>query len=190
MNSTEGILEEVARYVQAAAAEAVATMLPHWYAVQTVGRQEKSVTERLCELELSLYLPLVTEMHRWSDRRKRMDVPLFPGYTFLYSPMNESIRLTVVRAPGVTGFVTSQGKPASIPDAEIERVQKLLLQKEPLLAHTFLTRGKRVRIRGGALDGVEGILVGTNADWSLVVSVELIQRSIALRLKGYDIEPV
>jgi transcription antitermination factor NusG len=190
MSETQEILDQIAAYVDAAAARAVATMLPQWYAIQTQGRQEKGVAMRLSERGLSTYLPLVTEVRRWSDRRKRMEVPLFPGYVFVYTPMNDQIRVTALRAPGVTGFVTSQGQPVPIPDAEIESVQQLLSQSTPLHPHVFVSSGKRMRIRGGALDGLQGILIGTNPDWSLVISVELIQRSIALRLTGYDIEPV
>lgn len=189
MSPSAEILEQIRQYVDQEAAKAVAMILPHWFAIQTLGRQEKSATQRLVDQGLELFLPVVTEVHRWSDRRKRMVVPLFPGYTFLYAPMSEQIRLAVIRTPGVIDFVASQGRPVPIPETEMESIARLLSQGAPLHAHVYLKAGKRVRIRGGALDGLEGILVGTNPDWSLVITVELIQRSIALRLQGYDIEP-
>lgn len=189
MDETQGISDQLARFVDAAAERALATMIPQWYAIQTQGRQEKHVVQRLTNRGLNLYLPLVTEVRRWSDRRKHVEVPLFPGYVFAYTPMAEKVRLTVLRTAGTIGFVTSQGRPVPIPEIEIENIQKLLSLSAPLHPHVFLSSGKRMRIRGGALDGLEGILVGAKADCSLVISVQMIQRSVALRLTGYDIEP-
>lgn len=190
MNDHQGIVAELAKYVDAAAERAIAAMIPQWYAVQTLGRQEKHAAQRLADRGLDVYLPLVTEVRRWSDRRKRMEVPLFPGYVFVYTQVKEEVRLMVLRTSGATGFVCSQGHPVPIPDVEIENIEKLLSLSTPLHPHVFLSAGKRMRIRGGVLDGIEGILVGAKSDCSLVLSVELIQRSIAIHLKGYDVEPV
>lgn len=78
----------------------------------------------------------------------------------------------------------------AIPDHQIESVRTLLSQAAPWRSHPFVKAGQRVRIRGGALDGVEGIFVSENSDHSLVVSVDVIQRSLAVRIDGYDVEPV
>jgi len=88
----------------------------------------------------------------------------------------------------VNGFVGSERVGTPIPNEEIEYLQKAVREKIPLAVHPFLTAGKRVRIRGGALDGVEGILVGRAGDKSLVVSVELLQRSVSIRVEGYHLE--
>lgn len=161
---------------------------PAWYALQTRSRHEKKVAAELSEKGLHAFLPLLTQVHRWSDRNKQVEVPLFPGYVFVRTlPMPEA-RVSVLRTPGVANFVGNHGKGTPIPDKQIEDIQSILAHKVPVATHPFLSINQRVRIRGGSLDGVEGVLVGMNADLSLVVSVDLIQRAVAIRVSGYEVE--
>lgn len=163
---------------------------PRWYALWTRSRHEKKVFQQLSERGLQAFLPLSNEIHWWSDRRKQIEVPLFPGYTFLHVLAGDGVRAAMMRIPGVAGFVGWNGVPLAIPDEEIESIQRLLTHRVALSPHDFLKLGSRVRIRGGALDGIEGILLARQSDCSLVVSVGLIQRAVALRVDGYDVEPV
>ena len=94
----------------------------------------------------------------------------------------------VLRTPGVLGFVGNDRQGTPIPDDQIENLRVTIREKIPYALHPFVSAGKRVRIRGGSLDGVEGILVRQGKDRSLVVSVELLRRSISIRVEGYDIE--
>jgi transcription antitermination factor NusG len=96
-------------------------------------------------------------------------------------------RLKVLRTPGVLGFVGSERQGTPIPDEQIESLRKAISENVPCLPYPFISVGKRVRIRGGSLDGVEGILMRQGADQSLVISVELLQRSVSIRVEGYDI---
>lgn len=160
-----------------------------WYALWTRSRHEKKVFQQLSERGLQGFLPLSNEIHWWSDRRKQIEVPLFPGYTFLRAFASDAVRAAVMRIPGVAGFVGWNGAPLAIPDEEIESIQRLLAHRVALSPHDFLKLGSRVRIRGGALDGIEGILLARHSDCSLVVSVGLIKRAVALRVDGYDVEP-
>ena len=98
--------------------------------------------------------------------------------------------MSVLRTPGVVGFVGDQGKGTPIPEKQIEDIQTILEEEVQFTLHPFLNLNQRVRIRGGCLDGVEGVLVGMNTDLSLVVSVDLIKRSMAIRVAGYDVVPV
>jgi transcription antitermination factor NusG len=98
--------------------------------------------------------------------------------------------LIVLRTEGVIGFVGVRGEGTPVRDAEIESVRLLLSRGVPFAAYPFLKIGQRVRIRGGSLDGVEGVIVGDKGDRKLVISVELIQRSVAITVEGYDLEPV
>jgi hypothetical protein len=86
--------------------------------------------------------------------------------------------------------VNRLGKPLTIPDCEIEDIQLLAARPTGFSPCPFVNIGTKVRVRGGALDGLVGILVGRNSDCSLVISVELIQRSVALRVQGYEVCPV
>jgi len=163
---------------------------PLWYAIQTRGRHEKKVARQLRDRGLEGFLPLASEVRRWSDRRQTVETPLYPCYTFLRASIDARIRAAVLRIPGVLEFVGLRGCPLVIPDRDIEVMQTLVDRCVPVKAHVFLCEGTRVRIRGGALDGIEGILVTRNSDSSLIVSVQMIQRSIALRVDGYDVEPL
>jgi transcription antitermination factor NusG len=97
-------------------------------------------------------------------------------------------RLQILRTPGVLSLVGAQGLGTPIPDQEIENIRTVLKEKISCGIHPFLTIGKRVRVRGGALDGLEGILVERNGDRSVVISVQLLMRSMSVRVAGYDLE--
>jgi transcription antitermination factor NusG len=163
---------------------------PHWYAVRTRAHHEKKATTQLEDRGITTFLPLIAQKHRWSDRNKTVQLPLFSCYTFVRIAVCREQRLITLQTPGVLGFVGIGGVAFPIPDKEIEDIQTLLAQNVTCALHPFVRVGQKVRIRGGCLDGVEGLLVAKNSDRSLVVSIELIQRSVAVRIDGYDVEPV
>jgi transcription antitermination factor NusG len=171
-------------------AESVLAEEPRWYAIQTRCRFEKKVATQLQNKGIETFLPLVKEVHRWSDRRQVIELPLFPGYGFVRASLSPYCQLRIVQTAGVYGFIAMNGLPAPIPDRQIEDVQRLLSHEISCKAYPFLRAGQRVRIRGGCFDGLEGILVSENEDHSLVISIEAIQRSLAIRIEGYDVQPV
>jgi len=159
-----------------------------WYALHTRARHEKLVVHRLAERGVETYLPTVTEVHRWSDRKKAVQLPLFSCYVFANFVQNRSERLRVLRVAGVLGLVGSHGEGTPIPREQIDAVRTLVEGTLPWTSHPFLKIGQRVRIRSGALDGMEGILVSRNGSSTLVISVDAIQRSLAVRVEGYQVE--
>ncbi len=161
-----------------------------WYAIQTRVRFEKKVAFQLLAKGIETFLPFIKQVHRWSDRRQVIELPLFPGYGFVRIPAAPDYRLRVLQTVGLTGFVTMKGTPIPVPEKQIEDVQLLLSNSLACRAYPFINVGQRVRIRGGSLDGVEGMLVSENKDHSLVISIESIQRSLAIRIEGYDVEAV
>jgi transcription termination/antitermination protein NusG len=139
---------------------------------------------------VTYYLPTITEVHRWSDRKKKVERPLFSGYVFVnVSPTNED-RVRVLQTNGVVRFIGRFPEGTAIPEEEIESVRTLVDQRVPWGTHPFLTVGQRIRIRGGALDGVEGIFQSRSGDDLLVVSVNAIQRSLCISIRGYEIQVV
>jgi transcription antitermination factor NusG len=162
----------------------------NWYGLQTRPRHEKIVAQRLEERGVTTFLPLVTEEHRWSDRKKLVEMPLFSCYVFAKFVPNRSERLRVLRVDGVFGLIGARGEGAPIPDEQIDAVRNVVEGQFPWSSHPFLKIGQRVRIRSGALDGLEGILVSRNGDRTLVISVDAIQRSLAVRVEGYEVEPI
>jgi transcription antitermination factor NusG len=162
----------------------------HWYALHTRARHEKSIEQRLREQGMETFVPITTEVHRWSDRKKKVEVPLFSCYVFVRCALSAEDRMRVYQVESVHGFVGSRGASLQIPDEQIESIQKVLSQTAPWRSYPFLKVGQRVRVRGGAMDGVEGAFVSENGDHSLIISIDAIQRSMAVRIDGYDVEPV
>jgi transcription antitermination factor NusG len=159
-----------------------------WFAVRTKPRHEKTVARELETKGITAFLPLYGALHQWSDRKRQVDIPLFAGYVFVRFVAQLSTRISVLRTNGIAGFVGARGVGVPIPDEEIEAVRTILVQKVPFTPHPFLSVGQKVRICGGSLDGIEGILQAKNGDHSLIVSVESIQRSLAIRIAGYQVE--
>jgi transcription antitermination factor NusG len=162
----------------------------HWYAVWSRSRHEKMVAGALTNIGITTFLPLVTEMHRWSDRRRSVEVPLFPGYVFVQIPNSTEARLQVRKTSGVVQFVGNRQGAVPIQDKEINDVRTLLEEKVSCSPYPFLKVGQRVRICGGAFDGIEGVLVGRDSASKLVISIELIQRCLAVSVYNLDVEPV
>jgi len=162
----------------------------NWYAVQTRARHEKVVANRLSEKGVTTFYPTVTEVHRWSDRKKTVEVPLFSCYLFVkLAPSNED-RQKVLRLDSVLGFVGNPGWGTPIPSEQIDTVRILVSEQLHYGCHPFLKVGQRVRIRNGALEGMEGILLSRKGERKLIISVDAMQRSLSVQIDGYDIEPV
>ena len=159
-----------------------------WFAVQTWPRYEKRVADELRKKDVELFLPLFASKRQWSDRQRVIQLPLFPSYIFVRIPETTDRRIAVLRTNGVTGFVGVRGIGVPIPESEIESVRIILTRGIPFQVHPFLHVGNRVRVRGGSLDGVEGILLAKNDDLSLVVSIQIIQRSLSMRIVGFQVE--
>lgn len=161
-----------------------------WYAVHTMARHEKRIDGLLREKGLVTFLPTFRQTHRWSDRHQTVEVPMFGCYAFVSISQSTEERLKVLRTPGVLAFVGSEGRGTPIPEEQIESLRTAVSQRLPCSPYPFISAGRRVRIRGGSLEGVEGILVHQDEDQNLVVSVELLQRSVAIRVEGYDLESI
>ncbi len=172
----------------AVAAPRIATEEPNWYAVHTVARHEKRVAQQLQEAGVVNFLPLMQQIRQWSDRRMAVEVPLFSCYAFVRMAQTAQERLRVLRTPGVLSFVGSERVGTPIPSQEIENLQKAIREKLPCAVHPFVQAGKRVRIRGGVLNGLEGILMEQPGSKRLVVSVELLRKSVCIQVEGYYLE--
>ena len=158
-----------------------------WCAIQTRYRFERKVTAQLQRQGFETFLPVLKEIHRWSDRRKAVDTLLFPGYTFARLDFSPLPRREMLKIGGIVGVVEFSGTAAQVPARQIEDLRKLLSQDVPCALHPFLRAGQKVRIRDGCLDGLEGILEEAGQK-SLVISIDSIERSIAITIEGYELE--
>lgn len=161
-----------------------------WYAVHTRSRHEKIVATQMENQNVTTFLPLVTQIHRWSDRKKIVQVPLFPGYTFVRVVPSADQYVRVPRVNGVSSFVGFRGHGTPIPDKQIDDIRILLASNASYSVCPFLKVGQKVRIRGGCLDGVEGILTARSGEHNLLISVEPMLRSLAIDIQGYDVEAI
>jgi transcription termination/antitermination protein NusG len=162
----------------------------NWYAVHTMSRHEKRIAGQFEEKHVRTFLPLLREVRRWSDRRSTVEVPMFSCYAFVHIEQTTEERLKVLRTPGVLGFVGTERHGTPIPKEQIESLRTAVNGKISFVPHAYIAAGSRVIVRGGSLDGVHGILVCQGGNESLVLSVELLHRSVAIRVEGYDIELV
>jgi transcription antitermination factor NusG len=178
----------VARYAPIYPAEKSETM--NWYAIRTRSRHEKVVERHLQGQGIAVFAPVISKIRQWSDRRKVVELPLFAGYAFVCIAPSPEERVRVLKTQGVVDLVGAQGQGTPIPADQIEAVRAVVAANLPLTQHAFLKVGQRVRVRGGSLDGVEGILVGQNGSRSLIISVDPIQRSLSIRIEGYQVEPI
>ena len=162
---------------------------PQWFAIETRYRFEKKVFAQLDQQGFKVFLPLLTEHHRWSDRQKAITVPLFPGYAFVFLDRSRDSWQTVLRTAGLIRFVSFGGIVVAVPPKQIEHLQLLLQQNGLFSLYPFVHVGQRVRIRGGCLHGLEGIME-RNETRKLVISIQSIQRSLAIEIAGYELEIV
>jgi len=159
-----------------------------WFAAQTRSRHERLVAYHLEARKILQYLPTVTETHIWTDRRKKVEIPLFPGYVFVCINATNERRVEVLKTPGVVRLVGSNHGGTPIPAEQIDTIKTLIDRNLPWAPHPFLKSGQRVRVRGGALDGVEGIFVKRIGLETLVISVDAIQRSLCVSIQGYAVD--
>ncbi|HKD05113.1 MAG TPA: transcription termination/antitermination NusG family protein [Bryobacteraceae bacterium] len=154
-----------------------------WYALKVDSRKSKAVAFGLRERGFNEYLPLCRVRRRWSDRVKELDEPLFPGYMFCrFDPLDR--RVPVLTTPGVMSIVGAGRMPVPVPDEEIEAVKTTVESGLAIQPHPFVGVGSKVCLREGPLAGLEGIVVGGDEANQLVVSVTLLQRSIAVTIQA------
>lgn len=160
-----------------------------WYAAYTWANHEKRVAAALLRKQVNHFLPLYLSERRWSDRKVRLELPLFPGYVFVQLPKGE--KLQVLEVAGVVHLVGFNGRPVALSDSEIDVLRQLMTRGSRHLApHPFLTAGRRVRIVRGPLVGLEGILLRRKGALRVVLSIQMIQRSMVVDADAADIEPV
>jgi len=160
--------------------------LGQWYAAYVNVRHEKSVARQLNERRIANFLPTYHSVRRWKDRRKQLELPLFPGYVFVRLPIEN--RLQVLQVPGVVRFVGFQGKPAPLEEIEIECLRRGIVNGVYAEPCPYLRTGQRVRVKHGPLAGAEGILIRKKDKFRVVLSIDLIQRSVCTEVELSDLE--
>jgi transcription antitermination factor NusG len=158
-----------------------------WFAVWTRSRHEKAVEEQLGARDIEVFLPTVMRWSRWKDRKKQVVWPLFPGYCFArFAPTNT---LPVLKCPGVVSIVSVAGKPAPIPEYEVEGIRRLIDSQLKFDPCPFVREGMMVEVTHGPLKGVIGRLIRKGAHARLVLAVELVGRAVSVTVDAADVKP-
>jgi transcription antitermination factor NusG len=168
--------------------EVEAFVQPLWYAAYTRANHERRVADQLAERGVEHFLPQYESVRKWKDRKVRLQMPLFPGYVFVHLALQN--RLSVLQVPGVARLVGFAGRPSPVPEEEFAKIRGFLKQGLRAEPHPYLKLGRRVRVRSGPLEGMEGIVLRRKNGCRLVISLELIQRSIAVDVNSTDVEAV
>lgn len=155
-----------------------------WYAVYTCANHEKQVARQLDLRAIECFLPLYERISRWKDRRMKIRLPLFSGYVFVRMVLEEKLR--VLQIPGVVRLVGFNGTPTPLGDEEMETMRNGLtggVHAEPC---PYFSIGSHVRIKSGPLQGLKGVLLKKKNSCHLIISLDLIQRSIAVQVDSAD----
>ena len=160
----------------------------NWHAIFTRHQFERSVAASLSSKGHEIYLPLCHSLRRWQDRTKHLWLPLFPGYVFICEGLDRQFQ--IITTPGVISVVGCAGRPAIVPQDELDAIRQVIESRVPVVSHPFLQRGDRVRVKSGPLMGLEGILTRKKGVDRLVVSIEMLGRSAAVEIDSRNVERI
>jgi len=163
---------------------------PEWYALYTRSRFEKKLMSELVDRSIEVFLPMREVLSRWKDRKKKVWLPLFPGYLFVYQVDTPTNRYRILNVPGAVRFVGFQGRIASIPQEQIEGVRKFLEVKLAVDPYPYMTIGRRVEVIAGPLKGIQGKLVQKKGRFRFVIQVDLIRQAVSVEIDASDVRPV
>jgi transcription antitermination factor NusG len=159
-----------------------------WYAVYTKHQHEKRASEILAHKGFDVLLPLYKAAHKWKDRTKTVSLPVFPSYVFLRTKMDR--KLEILMTPGVFWLVENAGRACPIPESDIDAIRKITYSGARVEPHTYLNCGEHVRVRRGPLTGIEGILTRIKNRYRVVLSVEVLQKAVAVEVDAAIVEPL
>ena len=163
----------------------------NWYAIYTRSKHEQKVNDRLGRKHIETFLPLIERWSRRKDRRKRIKLPLFPGYLFVRAEMDANTYLEILKTDSVVRVLCNEDQPAPIPYEQVHAIQVLIKNGIAVTPIPYLREGRRVRVVNGPLMGMEGILLKTKPNkHRLVLSVDLLQESVSVEIDELDIEPI
>lgn len=159
-----------------------------WYVIRVRTRAELKVADALRGKGFEVFCPTFIEARQYSNRIKNAEVALFGGYTFCR--LDPQFTLPIVTTPGVQGIVGFGAGPTSVPEIDIRNIQRVAAKGGLAVPWPYLKSGQRVRIGVGSMKGVEGILINHKGADQLVISIEMLQRSIALEIERSWVQPI
>ena len=159
-----------------------------WYAIYTKPRHEKKVNDQLRDKRFEVYLPLITRVRQWKDRKKKVDIPLFSSYVFVNFEYKH--RFDVLQTDGVVKIVNFNGVPAVVPEWQIESLRKMLDNPETLQLENYFKSGEVVQVTSGPLKGMRGVVVRRKGGHRLILTIDGIMQSVSVELDETDLARV
>ena len=163
---------------------------PRWYALYTRSRFEKKMLSELTDRNIEVFLPMREVLSRWKDRKKRIWIPLFPGYIFVNHVDTPENRYKILNVPGAVRFVSVEGRAEPIPEEQIQSVRKFLESDIAIDPYPYMKVGSRVEIIAGPLRGIQGILVKKRGRFRFVLQVDLIRQAVSVEIDASDVRPI
>jgi transcription termination/antitermination protein NusG len=163
---------------------------PEWYALYTRSRFEKKMLSELTDRGIEVFLPMREILSRWKDRKKKIWIPLFPGYIFVNHVDTPDNRFRILNVPGAVRFVGQEGHAARIPDEQIEFVRRFLESSIAVDPYPYMQVGTRVEVTAGPLKGIQGILVEKRGRFRFVIQVDLIRQAVSVEIDASDVRPL
>jgi transcriptional antiterminator RfaH len=159
---------------------------PRWYAISVRSRHEKRTEKDLAGKGVEVFLPLIEEIHVWSDRKKKVIEPLFRGYVFVRSDLRN--RVDILQTVGVVNFVSNNGRPSPVPDQQIDWVKKVAMHPMSIRRESYIDVGERVRIARGPFAGLEGIIMRQKGNTRVLIAVEAILQAVSIEVEDNMLE--
>jgi transcription antitermination factor NusG len=163
---------------------------PAWYALYTRSRFEKKLMSELSDRSVEVFLPMREVLSRWKDRKKRIWIPLFPGYVFVHQVDTPANRYRILNVPGAVRFVSFNSQTVPIPQEQIDGVRRFLEAKLAVDPYPYMTIGRRVEVIAGPLKGIQGKLVQKKGRFRFVIQVDLIRQAVSVEIDASDVRPI
>jgi transcription termination/antitermination protein NusG len=162
----------------------------NWYALYTRSRFEKKMLSELSDRRIEVFLPMREILSRWKDRKKRIWIPLFPGYIFVNHVDTPENRFRILNIPGAVRFVGFEGHADPIPEDQIQHIRKFLEASISIDPYPYMQVGTRVEVIAGPLKGIQGLLVEKRGRFRFVLQVDLIRQAISIEIDASDVRPI
>ncbi len=163
---------------------------PKWYALYTRSRFEKKMLSELTDRGIEVFLPMREVLSRWKDRKKRIWIPLFPGYIFVNHVDTPENRFRILNIAGAVRFVGFEGHANPIPEEQILSVRRFLEASIAIDPYPYVQVGAHVEVIAGPLKGIRGILVEKRGKFRFVIQVDLIRQAVSVEIDAADVRPV
>jgi transcriptional antiterminator NusG len=161
-----------------------------WYAVYTKPRHERKVNVHLARDGITTFLPEIERWSRRKDRKKKILYPLFPGYLFINTELSVENRLKVIKTKGIIRMLGNKGTPTAIPENQIEAIRRIVDSNKEISHYPYIKTGQMVRVMSGPLNGVEGIFVADKGKGKLIISIDILHRSVSVEIEEAAIGPI